>query len=244
MDPAYSTGDAPFGAESGARAFEAELRAALQPVRDLVLTYPGRVAALAATILPASMILIAASTFPVKFLQEAHGWTPGMIPVLMVGGGFLVYASMALAGTIPDRVGRRRMVAAGLLLNSLGIWVFYNTSGWAVIPAWILMIAGFVSIDVLFGALGSELFPTSYRSTASGFRSFCWIAGGALGLVIVEGQLLPLFGSHAAAVTCMLAGAWIAPPVVLLFIPEAARRELEEVAPGRESPTRSHPRGS
>jgi MFS family permease len=151
---------------------------------------------------------------------------------------------MALAGTIADRVGRRRMVAAGLFMNALGIWIFYNGSGWAVVPGWILMIAGFVSVDVLFGALGSELFPTSYRSTASGFRSFCWIAGGALGLVLVEGQLFPLFGSHAAAVTWMLAGAWIAPLVVLLLIPETARRELEEIAPGRESATRSHPRGS
>ena len=232
-----------FEAEREARGSERGLRAALQPVRDLVLTYPGRVAALAAMILPASMIMIAASTFPVKFLQEEHGWTPGMIPVLMVGGGFLVYASMALAGTIADRVGRRRMVATGLLSSALGIWIFYNGSGWAVIPGWILMIAGLVSVDVLFGALGSELFPTSYRSTASGFRSFCWIAGGVLGLV-VEGQLFPLFGSHAAAITWMLAGAWIAPLVVLAFIPETAGRELEEIAPGRGSPIRSHPDGS
>jgi len=41
-------------------------------------------------------------------------------------------------------------------------------------------------------------------------------------------------GSHAAAVTLMLAGAWIAPLAVLCLIPETARRELEQIAPGRD----------
>jgi putative MFS transporter len=218
---------------------EAGFAAALQPVRDLVQLYPGRVAALAATIMPASMILIAASTFPVKFLQEVHGWTPGMIPVLMVGGGVLVFASMALSGTIADRVGRRRLLAGALLLNAAGIGIFYNGSGWAVVPGWILMMAGLVSADVMFGALGSELFPTSYRSTASGLRAFLWMAGGSVGLVVVESQLFPVAGSHAAAVTLMLAGAWIAPLAVLRFIPETARRELEQIAPGREIQSKS-----
>ena len=223
-----------FESEREHRAREAGFAAALRPVRDLVQLYPGRVAALAATILPASMILIAASTFPVKFLQEVHGWTPGMIPVLMVGGGFLVYASMALSGTIADRVGRRRLLAGALLLNAAGIGIFYNGSGWAVVPGWILMMAGFVSADVMFGALGSELFPTSYRSTASGLRAFLWMGGGSVGLVVVESQLFPMAGSHAAAVTLMLAGAWLAPLAVLCFIPETARKELEQIAPGRE----------
>ena len=33
------------------------------------------------------------------------------------------------------------------------------------------MMAGFVACDVIYGALGSELFPTAYRSTASGLRA-------------------------------------------------------------------------
>jgi MFS family permease len=224
-----------FASERERRAAAAGFAAALQPVRDLVGMYPGRVAALVASILPASMIMIAASTFPVKFLQEVHGWTPGMIPFLTVGGGFFVFASMALSGTIADRVGRRRLLVGALCLNAAGIGVFYNGSGWTVVPGWILMMAGLVSADVMFGALGSELFPTSYRSTASGLRSFIWMAGGTLGLVVAESQLFPLAGSHAAALTIMLAGAWVAPLVVLFFIPETARLELEQIAPDRAS---------
>ena len=92
------------------------------------------------------------------------------------------------------------------------------------------MMACGVAVDVLFGALGSELFPTSYRSTASGVRSAVGTVGGSAGLWL-EGWLYPMAGSHAEAITWMLGLAWIAPVVVLLLLPETARRELEDIAP-------------
>ena len=55
-------------------------------------------------------------------------------------------------------------------------------------------------------------------------------SGGSAGLWL-ESQLFPLAGSHALAITWLLGLAWIAPLVVLFFLPETARRELEEIAP-------------
>jgi hypothetical protein len=94
------------------------------------------------------------------------------------------------------------------------------------------MMFTFMGCDVLFGALGSELFPTCYRSTASGVRLLASSVGGALGLW-VESLLFPLAGSHATAITWMMAAAVVAPLIILLFIPETAARELEEVSPAR-----------
>jgi putative MFS transporter len=205
--------------------------AALQPVLDLLTRHPGRVLALCAMIVPSAMIMIAAATFPAKFLQQEHGWTPAQIPLLMVIGGVLVFWTMALSGAIADRIGRRMTAVVGYGLNGVGLVLFYNGAGWVVVPGWILMMAGLVACDVLYGALGGELFPTAFRSTASGVRAVAWVGGGWLGLQ-VEGWLYPLVGSHAEALTWMLAGAWIAPLVVLTAIPETARRELEEIAPG------------
>ena len=84
----------------------------------VVTTTPGSawVAMLALVIVPASAVMIPASGFAVKFLQETHGWRPAQIPLLMVGGGFLVFASMALSGTVADRIGRRRMLMGALVL--------------------------------------------------------------------------------------------------------------------------------
>jgi sugar phosphate permease len=120
----------------------------------------------------------------------------------------------------------------GLLLNAPAIAFFYQPLGLLVIPAWIAMMFTFMGCDVLFGALGSELFPTSYRSTASGVRLMAASVGGALGLW-VESALFPLAGSHAVAITWMLGAAVIAPLIILLWIPETAARELEEISPPR-----------
>jgi hypothetical protein len=124
------------------------------------------------------------------------------------------------------------VIAVALLANAMGIYGFYHASGPWIVAAWVLMTACAVGIDVLFGALGSELFPTSYRSMASGVRAAAATSAGSLGLLL-EASLFPIAGSHAAAITWILALAWIAPLVVLTLLPETARRELEEIAPAR-----------
>ena len=121
------------------------------------------------------------------------------------------------------------MLAAALLLNGLGIATFYNSSGGTIVAAWIVMMGSLVGIDVLFGALGTELFPTAYRSTASATRALTWMVGGSIGLWI-EQWIFQFAGDHATALTWMLGLAWIAPVVILLFLPETAKRELEHIA--------------
>jgi len=77
------------------------------------------------------------------------------------------------------------------------------------------MMFTFMGCDVLFGPLGSELLPTAYRSNASGVHPMTAGVGAGLGLW-VEGVLFALAGSHAAAITWMLAIAAIAPLLILL----------------------------
>ena len=57
------------------------------------------------------------------------------------------------------------------------------------------MMVGFMSCDVLFGALGTELFPTGHRATASGVRMTVLAGCGAQGLWM-EGMLFAEDGSH------------------------------------------------
>jgi len=209
---------------------ESGIAAALRPLRELVSRYPRRMLALCAAIAPAALIAITGTGFVSKYLQDVQGWRPGQVTLLYGVAGFLVFVSTLAAGSLADRFGRRSVITTALLMNAIGIACFYNTSGAWIILAWVVMTSGGVALDTLFGALGSELFPTSYRSTASGVRAAAGTSGGSAGLWL-ESQLFPLAGSHALAITWLLGLAWIAPLVVLCFLPETARRELEEIAP-------------
>jgi MFS family permease len=206
---------------------------ALAPVAALVRAYPGRFAAVAAVAFVFSAGGAAADFMGPKYLQDAHGWSPARVAVLYVLGGALAIAGSAYAGRLSDRVGRRPVtVALGVAVLTLAI-AFYNATGWWLPVLWIVLIFTLVGHDVLQASFAAELFPTSYRTTASGARAVVATVGGALGLA-VESLLYRVLGSHWEAISLMLAGALLAPLIVALAFPETAGRTLEEIAP--ESP--------
>jgi putative MFS transporter len=205
---------------------------ALQPLRNLVRMYPGRMLALGAALLPFAFITETAMTFASKFLQDVHGYSPGDIAAMYLTVGVLGLAGNLVAGALGDRFGRKRVLVVGLLANGAAACLFYNLSGWLLPLLWGLMAMTVTMVLVLFAALGSELFPTSYRSTASGVRSVVATVGAAAGLWL-EGAIFASLGSHSAAITAMLAVVPVAPLVVAVFLPETANRELEEVSPER-----------
>ncbi|MGH7789147.1 MAG: MFS transporter, partial [Candidatus Binatia bacterium] len=158
------------------------MRAALLPLRNLVRMYPGRMLALGAALMPFAFVTETAMFFPSKFLQSTHGYAPGDIAVMYLTIGVLGLLGNIMAGALGDRFGRKRVLIVGLLANATASALFYNLSGWLVPLMWGLMVMTVTMVVILFSALGSELFPTSYRSTASGVRSMIATIGAALGL--------------------------------------------------------------
>jgi putative MFS transporter len=206
---------------------------ALQPIRHLVQMYPGRIVALGAAVFPASFTIGVALTFTSKFLQQAHGYSPANVAAMYLTVGIVAPIGSVVAGRLGDRLGRKAMMIIGLLLNAAAIGAFYNASGAWVPMVWGVAVLTVAVLEVLFGALGTELFPTSYRSTASGVRVVVATLGGAFGLWL-EGQLYTFAGSHAAAISWMLLATPIAPLVVGLCLPETANQELEVISPERD----------
>lgn len=203
---------------------------ALAPILALARAYPARFAAVAAVAFVFSAGGAAADFMGPKYLQDAHGWSPARVAVLYVLGGALAIAGSAYAGRLSDRVGRRPVtIVFGVAVLSLAI-AFYNASGWWLPVLWIALIFTVVGHDVLQASFGAELFPTSYRSTASGARAVIATVGGALGLA-VESVLYRALGSHWQAISLMLAGAFAAPLIVAIAFPETAGRSLEDIAP-------------
>lgn len=221
-----------FTAQRAARRDGGGVRATLQPVRNLVRMYPGRMLALGAALFPFAFVTETAMFFPSKFLQEAHGYRPRDVAAMYLTVGVFGLLGNVVAGALGDRFGRKRVLVAGLLLNGSAAACFYNLDGWLVPLAWGVMVMTVTMTVVLFAALGSELFPTSYRSTASGVRSVIGTVGAASGLWL-QAVLFVQVGSLAGAITTMLVLVPIAPLIVALCLPETANRELEEVSPER-----------
>lgn len=207
------------------------IRAHLQPIVSLMRAYPGRFVALVATTAPYSFGLSAAFAFISKFLQESHGYSPANVGYLQFFGGALSLLGFFLAGQISDMVGRRAVLGVCIPVV-VGLFVLFYLTGdpTLLIASWIGCLFFYFASEVTLSALGSELFPTSYRSTSSAARGVINVVSGIAGLA-AESALYPLVGSHAYSVIILIAVAPIAIIPVLFFLPETARRSLDEISP-------------
>jgi MFS family permease len=192
--------------------------------------YPGRLLAVGAVVFLLNFSENAAGFFGPKYLQEVHGWLPWHYSLLGLMGGFVGIFGGTFAGRLSDKLGRRPVAAAFLFAHTVLIVAFYQGFGWFLAVLWVGMVFSGMAAGVVMGAFGNELFPTSYRSTASGARVIIATLGGVLGL-FTESLLFGIFGSHWTAVSVLALGAFIAPLVVLSFFPETKGRELEDISP-------------
>jgi putative MFS transporter len=204
----------------------------LRPLIALTTHYPLRLAILIATAGPLAFGLASAFVLMAKYLQTEHGWPPWMVSVLFIGGGAVAVLGNFISGLVSDRIGRKRVLAAAIVACLLSFWMFYGHSSGAIIGLfWILAIFSYFVVQAIISALGAELFPTSYRSMASGVRVMFGLFFGGLGL-IAEGVLYKEFGNHADAVVTLLYFAPLA-LIPLAFLPEPASKTLESVAPDK-----------
>ena len=165
-----------------------------------------------------------------KYLQDMQGWEPSSVAMLSLAGGALAIVGNPLAGWLSDRFGRRPITTLFTGMFSLAAVAFYSLVGAFVPVLWIGFIFFMMGSSVTTTSYGTELFPTRYRSTATGFRAIVAAAAGILGLSTVS-LLYPVFGSNWTSIAVLCAVSLIAPVMVWLFLPETAGRRLEEIAP-------------
>jgi len=202
------------------------------PVKKLVTDYPGRTAALFLSILPFGFCIVPATLLMSKHMQEGHGFDPGTVSIIYIAGGAVAMIGNLLVGKVSDRVGRKRSIATTLMICAVGFALLYGTTPGPIIAvAWVFAIFGYFATEVMFNALGSELFPTSYRSTASSFRVITYAVTGTAGL-FMQDVLYDMFGGdYAMAIVALMAVVPLGAIIVMVFLPEPASKELEEVSP-------------
>jgi len=203
---------------------------AWRALRDVVSGHGWRLAAMVGVIAPVALILEPGSVLISKHLQDDLGYSPAGVGLLMAVCGIAAPLGNLVSGIASDRLGRKPVTMVFSMLVSIAIALFYGGAGALVLTIGLaLLFLSIGGIMVLHTALATELFPTGFRSTAAGLREAVATLGASSGLGILS-LLYDATGSHAASMIWMLLVTPIS-PVVLLFLPETARRELEEIAP-------------
>ena len=171
-----------------------------------------------------------ATFFAPKYLQDVHGWTPANVATLTLVGGAFAVVGNPLAGWLSDKFGRRPVTTIFTSLFAVATLLFFASTGMLMPIFWVLLIFFIMGSDVTLVSYSTELFPTRYRTTATGFRSIVATAASTLGLVAVS-LLYLVFQSNWIAVSLLALLSLIAPLAVWLLLPETSGRKLEDIAP-------------
>ncbi|HKE76356.1 MAG TPA: MFS transporter [Acidimicrobiales bacterium] len=165
-----------------------------------------------------------------EFLRNERGMSATGISLFGLAVGTPVGIGVYIGGRLADTRGRRVVGAAGLAVGTVLTAATFGLTGPAM---WLSAIAGgiFAAATVpTIGVYGPELFPTSLRGRANGIISTTAMVGAAVGLV-AAGRLEDALGSFARALGVLALFPLAIAVLILVWFPETARRELEDINP-------------
>jgi len=146
-------------------------------------------------LLARAFFVVALGTFLPTFLTEegADLWFAGVSLSILEGAGVV---GALVGGSLSDRLGRRRMIAASLVGTPILMLAFLATAGWVRFPLLVLLGLVALSITPVLMAVVQETFPEN-RALANGVYQACnfLIRSGA---VVVLGVISDRFSMHTA----------------------------------------------
>lgn len=202
-----------------------------RPIASLVRAYPGRALGVALVAAAQSGSGAAAYNFSAFFVQSVHGWAPGQYSLMLLAAGTVGIIGHPLAGRMADARGRR--VVGFVLLSAFPLLAsaFYVAPSWALPLLWIPVVFALTGGSTIVRALSTELFPTSFRGTASGWVQLVETLGAAAGLFAVSA--LTASGESSIPGVRIVVFVSFVGALAVLALPETGRRELEEVSAER-----------
>ena len=169
-----------------------------------------------------------------EFLRHARGFSATKLAIFLLSTNTWGGIGVIVGGRVADTRSRHLVASVGLGGLAVGNALMYSLSGW---PMWAASIfastIGAATVPSI-GVLYPELFGTAGRGTAAGTINIAAVAGGVIGLPLA-GSLIETHGYGRTVWFLTLAP--LATAVILRWIPETARRSLEEInAEPAESP--------
>lgn len=165
-----------------------------------------------------------------EFLRDERGFSAARISLFNVVTNLPGFFGVVIGGIIADKRGRRGVGAIAVLSGAGFTLLQMFSHGW---PMWwwsfLSAVIGGAAIPSL-GVYGPELFPTSLRGRANGVIAVLGVVGTIIGLT-TAGLLSDRWGGLAPALALLGIGPLVMAGLVLLFYPETAKVELEDLNP-------------
>jgi MFS family permease len=173
-------------------------------------------------------LLTQASVFVIDFMQTQRHLSAPVANLILVGAGALALPVLIWAGSISDRLGRKRIGCSFLAVGVAGALLFFFVARGPIgffLALAVTYVGQFGAWPTLSG-FSTELFPTSHRALANSAAGIASVAGQS-GSFLLAGWLIGVTGSLARSVAVLAAGPLIALVIVAAGFPETAGRELE-----------------
>ncbi len=199
-----------------------------RPFWTLLRRFPSRALGLAVVGLCSAGAHAPAHQLLGDYVRTDHGWKPFEYSLMFILGGAVGIVGNTVAGRLADRVGRRTVGFLVMALFPVFAVAFYQGWGWVLPLMWTPMVSMSTGGSTILRAMSTELFPTAVRGTATGSLTFFETIGAALGLMMVT-ALTPTGGSSSQAISIVVSISFVA-GLIMLLLPETARRELEEIS--------------
>ncbi len=191
----------------------------------------GRLVLLSASGLFLALFVTPASGFQNEYLRTEHGYVGWQITLFTILTNTPAGIGILVGGKLADLHGRRRIGATGVAAGAVLTVAMYLGSGWTI-WAWSLgaAVIGAIAVPAL-AVYGPELFPTGSRGKANGIINLFGVAGSAAGLLLAGRLADSLSGGLPAAVAWLVIGPIVVVGLILIWYPETAALELEDINP-------------
>jgi MFS family permease len=195
-----------------------------------------RFALLAAAGFLLNLLTAPASFFQNRYLKDVRGYSATAIAVFTVVTNTPAGVGVVAGGRLADVHGRRIVGAVATVGGAVFTVLAFYASG---PPLWLANMIGSIVAAASIPALGvytAELFPTGRRGMANGFIAASSLAGSSVGL-LVAGWLVDEGFGYGPTMTLLAIGPLLVAVLVIVWFPETAHLELEQINPGDRRPS-------